>query len=98
MLNEDIRGLWDSFIKDYGQYFISNEKLWTNKLTDLKTFIDLNKRQPLQKKETERVLNLWLANQLRNRKTEKYIMLNEHIRGLWDNFIKDYQIYIKTCL
>ena len=51
MLNEDIRGLWDSFIKNYEQYLISNEQLsQTNNLTELKTFIDLNKRQPIQKK------------------------------------------------
>ena len=36
MINEDIRGSWDSFIKDYQQYFISNKELWTNNLTELK--------------------------------------------------------------
>ena len=79
MLNEDIINMWDSFIKDYQQYFISNEELWTNKLTELKTFIDLNKRRPIYNKKTENVLYMWLSTQLSIRKTEKQIMLNKSI-------------------
>ena len=94
MINEDIRGMWGSFIKDYSQFFLSNEELWTNNLTELKAFIDLNKRQPIEEKETEKMLCLWLSNQLKNRKPKKYIMLNKDIRGLWDSFIKDYDQYI----
>ena len=93
MINKDIRDSWDSFIKDYEQYFLSNEELWTNKLTALKAFIDLNKRRPLEKKETEKVLYSWVSNQVQNSKTEKYNMLNEDIRNSWDNFIKDYNQY-----
>ena len=93
MFNEDIRGLWDSFIKDYQQYFISNEELWTNNLTELKKFIDLNKRRPAYNKDTEKILSVWLCNQLRNRKTEKYNMFNEDIKNTWDIFIKDYEQY-----
>ena len=93
MLNEDIKDLWDSFIKDYQQYFLSNEELWTNNLTELKTFIDLNKRRPSDKKETEKILGGWLKTQLDNRKAKKQIMLNEDIRSMWDSFIKDYQQY-----
>ena len=93
MINEDIRGMWGSFIKDYSQFFLSNEELWTNNLTELKAFIDLNKRQPIEEKETEKMLCLWLSNQLKNRKTKKDIMSNENIRGSWDIFIKDYQQY-----
>ena len=94
--SEDIRGSWDSFIKDYEQYFISNEELWTNNLDNLKIFIDLNKRRPNRSKETEKVLGKWLSHQLDTRKAEKNIMLNEDIRDLWDNFIKDYQQYIMS--
>ena len=93
MINEDIRGLWDSFIKDYQQYFLSNEELWANNLTELKTFIDLNKRRPSHRKETEKVLGSWVNTQLANRKAEKQIMLNEDIKNMWDSFIKNYQQY-----
>ena len=58
MLNENIRGLWDSFIKDYNLYFFSNEELWTNNLTKLKTFIDLNDRKPYKKINTGKMLNI----------------------------------------
>ena len=93
MLNEDIRNSWDRFIKDYKQYFLSNEELWTNNLTELKSFIDLNKRRPLDKKETEKVMASWLNTQIKNRKVKKNSMFNENIRGSWDNFIKDYSQY-----
>ena len=73
--------------------FISNEELWTNNLSELKIFIDLNKRRPNISKETEKVLYSWVSTQLVNRKAKKKIMLNEDIRGLWDIFIKDYQQY-----
>ena len=93
MINEDIRNSWDNFIKDYNQYFLSNEELWTNNLTELKIFIDLNKRRPIRGREIEKVLSIWLGNQLKNRKTKTKNMLNEDIRNTWNSFIKDYQVY-----
>ena len=81
------------FYKDYQQYFLSNEELWTNNLTELKAFIDLNKRRPSEGKETEKVLGLWLSVQLRNRKARQQIMSNEDVKNSWDSFIKDYQQY-----
>ena len=93
MNNKDIINSWDSFIENYKQYFISNEELWTNKLSELKAFIDLNKRRPKYSKETEKVLCSWLSTQLNNRRQVKQIMNNEYIRSLWDGFIKDYNQY-----
>ena len=46
---------------------------WNDKLTELKKFIDLNGRRPSNKKETEKVLGLWLSCQLNNIKTEKIL-------------------------
>ena len=80
-------------VKNDNQYLMSSEKLWTNNLDELKSFIDLNERRPIYNKGTEKVLGAWLGNQLRNRKVEKNIMFNEDIRRLWDSFIKDYQQY-----
>ena len=93
MLNADIRNTWDNFIKNYKQYFLSNEELWNNNLIELKTFIDLNERRPNNNKKTEKVLYAWLYYQLINRKTNKQIMLNEDIRNIWDSFLKDYEQY-----
>ena len=94
MNNENIRNIWDHFIEDYDQYFLSNEKIWNNNLTELKKFIDLNERRPSENKDTEKVLSKWLSHQLYNRKTENNIMNNENIRNIWDSFIKDYKKYI----
>ena len=93
MLNADVKNTWDSFVKDYKQHFISNKELWTNNLTNLKSFIDLNKRRPYEGKETEKVLSRWLYTQLKNRKAKKDIMHNEDIIDLWDSFIKNYEQY-----
>ena len=81
MLNENIRNTWDSFIKDYEQYFISNEETWTNNLTHFKNYINLNEQRPKEKSKTEKVLCLWMYTQLGNRKTEKYNKLKEVIRN-----------------
>ena len=75
------------------QYFLSNEELWNNRLTELKTFIDLNERRPSEGKETEEVLGIWLNCQLENRKKEKNNMFNKDIKNTWDSFIKDYNQY-----
>ena len=93
MLNDNIRELWDAFIKDYGQHFLSNEELWNNSLTELKKFIDLNKRKPLYSKKTEKQLTSWMCHQVTNRKTETNNMCNIYIKHSWDNFIKDYSQY-----
>ena len=77
----------------FSDSFLSNEELWTNNLTELKTFIDLNKRRPAYNKESEKFMYKWLSHQLDNRKTKKEIRSNEDIRGLWDSFIKDYEQY-----
>ena len=94
MINEDIRNTWNSFIKDYQQYIMSNEELWINNLDNLKSFIDLNERRPNKSKKTEKIMAAWLSKQLTNRKAENQIMNNEDIIGLWDGFIKDYQQYL----
>ena len=80
-------------IKNDNQYSLLNKELWTNNLTKLKTFIDLNERRPNNNKKTEKVLYAWLYYQLINRKTNKQIMLNEDIRNIWDSFLKDYEQY-----
>ena len=56
MSNKDIRTSWDNFIKYNEQHFISNKELQNNNLTELKTFIDLNKRRSNRSKETKKVL------------------------------------------
>ena len=93
MFNEDTRNIWDSFIKNYKKYFLSNDELWNNNLTELKNFIDLNGRRPHTRIKTEKVLGKWLCTQFKNRKTEKDIMLNEDIKKSWDSFIKNYEQY-----
>ena len=67
---------------------------WYNKLTKLIKYIDLNKRKPLYSTKNERPMYFWFQNQINNRKTEKYSMINEDIRNSWDAFIKNHQKYL----
>ena len=76
----------------YGQCFLSNEESWTNKLNNLKSFIDLNGRRPNKSEETEKVLGTWLSTQLNSRKTKKNIMSNEDIRYYTEQYSKSNSI------
>jgi hypothetical protein len=100
MLDDNIRKLWEDFINDdkYKEYFLSNEEVWKLKLELVKEYIDeIKKRQRLNKrlnkidknKEDLKTHGEWLSRQVRNYQKKKYIMLDENIRKLWEDFIND---------
>jgi hypothetical protein len=92
----NIRKLWEDFINDdkYKIYFLSNEELWKLNLEWVKKYIDENKKKPIQHDKKTKY-GEWLSTQVQNYKKKKYIMLDENIKKLWENFINDekYKIY-----
>jgi hypothetical protein len=46
MKEKNIREIYENFIKEYKEYFISNEELWNNNLNLVKNYIDENKMRP----------------------------------------------------
>jgi len=97
MVNEDIRKLWEGFVKKYQEYFISNEERWKNTLKEVLIYIDKNNKRPYQRDKDVKIkkLGIWIGTQQKNYASKKKIMKNEEIRELWEEFIKKYQEYFK---
>jgi hypothetical protein len=93
MKNITIRNLWEDFINDqkYKQYFITNEQEWNNKLDIVKKYIDDNNKRPSTEDKNIEIKQLgkWLSHQKYNYSKKQQIMINEHIRYIWENFIND---------
>ena len=88
-----IRKKWNEFINDnnYKQYFINNEDIWSNKLEELKMYIDENNKRPSEGDKNIQIkqLGLWLSHQITNYKKEEYIMKELEIRKQWEEFINN---------
>ncbi len=97
MKNEEIKLMWEQFINDvkYKNYFISNEDMWIENLKNMKRYLNENCKRPSShdKNENTKKLGIWLLNQIRNYNEDiskcKYIMKNEEIKLMWEQFIND---------
>ena len=96
---DTIRKLWEDFINDdkYKNYFLTNEEEWKIKLEWVKKYINENKKRPSQKDKNENVKThgMWINNQIQHYQKKQYIMTNETIRHLWEDFINEYKNYFK---
>ena len=97
MQHQNIRKLWEDFINDdkYKTYFISNKKEWKLNLEWVKKYINENKKKPTRKNNNEKKYGVWLALQVQNYRKNEYIMLDDTIRHLWEDFISEYKDYFK---
>ena len=97
MQHQNIRKLWEDFINDnnYKTYFISNKKEWKLNLEWVKKYINKNKKKPTRKNNDEKKYGVWLALQVQNYRKNEYIMLDDTIRHLWEDFISEYKDYFK---
>jgi uncharacterized Zn-finger protein len=99
MSNERIRHLWEDFINDnkYKEFFLSNKERWKLNLEQVKKYIDENKKRPLDKYKNKdlKILSMWIYNQKIKYHKKEYIMSNETIRHLWEDFINEYKMYFK---
>ena len=93
MKDKDKKTLWENFLEEYKEYFITLQEKWFNKLEKLKGFIDLYKKLPLESKKEEKDLNLWLGNQKNKYKYYKGNMKNKKIRQIWEDFLEEYKEY-----
>ena len=95
MKNENIRKLYEEFIKEYEEYFISNEELWKAKLVQVKEYINKNKKRPSNKDKNNEIKRLgeWLSGQQKNYKKECHIMKDDIIKKQYEEFMKEYEEY-----
>jgi len=95
MKYENKKKLWEDFLEEYKEYYISNQEKWYNNFENLKSFIDLHKKRPSSKskKEEEEVLGIWLTTQKRNYKNNEKSMKDEDKKTLFKDFLEEYQDY-----
>ena len=93
MKDDDIYNTWTQFINDplYKEYFQSNEETWYITLSQVKEFIDSNKKRPSNhsKNKDEKVLGTWIGTQQKNYKKRTNIMKDDDIYNTWAQFIND---------
>ena len=97
MKNEEIRTLWENFINMKGikLLFLNNEELWNYNKTKVEEYIQEHNKLPAQTDKIQdiAVLGNWIQSQKQNYKNKTKIMINENIRKLWKDFVKQYEIY-----
>ena len=105
MLNAEIYKIWEKFMNDdkYRKHFLSNEDAWDYALNEVKMHIDANNKKPKNykkricnnKNNDEKRLGQWLSTQQKSYKNKNYIMVHEHMRKKWIDFIqsKKYKKY-----
>jgi superfamily II DNA or RNA helicase len=94
-----VRKLWEKFIIDYKDYFMSNIESWIYMLNSVKEYIDKYGKRPdgNDKKNKEiRQMGRWINTQQENYKKNKSCMKNNKIKKLWEKFVEEYKQYFFT--
>jgi hypothetical protein len=100
MSDESIYSTWNKFINSdkYKVYFLDNNTVWKQTLTELKQYINTYKIRPSQtsKDPNTKKLGLWIGNQRKNFAKKKNIMKDESIYFTWNEFINsdEYKVYL----
>ena len=86
----EIKHLYDIVFDSMGNSLDNVEK-WRYKLGVVKEFIDLNCKRPSRtcKNKEEKILGVWISNQLMNSKDKTQIMKETEIYNLWNEFVND---------
>jgi hypothetical protein len=100
MNEEEYRKKWEHFVYKYNELFAikSNEEIWLETLDDIKEYITLNNDLPIISNEDKTVKSLatWICTQKQNYKHNKYIMKNDSIRTIWEEFIEENKLLFRT--
>ena len=91
MNNGEIRKLWEEIVNKYQEVFKTTEEIWKDNLNNLKEYINIHNKLPAScsKDKNIKYLGLWVRNQEKNYDKMQYIMKNEINRMLWEEFMKD---------
>jgi hypothetical protein len=98
MKNKNIRKLWEEFYNKYITLFRTNQEIWLDNLHNIREYIKQNNVLPsyFHKDENIKYLGLWVRNQTTNYDKNQYIMKNEEIRKIWEDFVEKYQELFMT--
>ncbi len=79
------------------KYFYKKKENWLSGLSEIKIFINKNKRLPKKGIDSEKKLYYWLYTQKKNHKSHnKGLLKNSWAKPLWLDFMKEYSIFFKT--
>ena len=94
---QNYRKQWEDFLEKYKEYFKTNDERWTERLEEVRTFLDKEKRRPVKEKKTEKTLGNWLADQIVNYELSTGMFKNNpEICKRWEEFVEKYKEYFKT--
>jgi superfamily II DNA or RNA helicase len=99
MTNPTIYSQWKLFVNhpDYSEYFASNNTVWNNNLSKLKSYLDTNKKKPSTGSDDPKIKSLssWCQTQVTNYNNKKNIMSDPTIYLEWTKFINhpNYSVY-----
>ena len=93
MKDDNIYNIWNNFLKEYSDYFISLDEKWTNMLEKVREYIDKYNKRP---SSTDKNINIkqlgqWMRMQCSNYKNNTHCMKNDDIKKQWENFIVKYK-------
>jgi superfamily II DNA or RNA helicase/cell shape-determining protein MreC len=92
MKEESIRNIWEDFINTYSHLFMSNDEIWNDTLEKVKMYIETNNKLPSQHNKNKDIkqLGMWISTQKTKYNNKEYIMKEENIRNIWEDFINTY--------
>ena len=98
MKNEINRILWEEFMKENNKLFLNNEELWIENKNKVEEYIQYYSKLPAQTDKIQdiAVLGNWIQSQKTNYIKKSKIMIDETIRTIWEDFVKQYEKYFMS--
>jgi len=86
-----IRELWELFMEKNLHFFRTKYEIWEDKLNEIKEYIIKNNKLPSTSDKNENIKKIgsWISRQKQLYIKFEYIMNNEFVRKLWENFVED---------
>ena len=96
--DENIKNMWEQFVKKHSELFRTNEEKWFDYLKELEEYIQINKKLPSHTNKDKNISSLasWVTHQKKNYQNKEQIMSFEEIRKEWEGIINKYQEVFKT--
>jgi superfamily II DNA or RNA helicase len=92
MRNKKYKDIWNNFIQEYKQYFMSSEENWRDTLKKVLDYINKYNKRPSRSIYNDKniiFLATWITVQNSYYKDKTNIMKNDIIKKEWENIIND---------
>ena len=98
MTNETIHDTFTIFLQEYGKYFMSNDEIWHENLSQIEEYINKNNKRPSQDSDNKYIKQLgkWLSHQIENYNRKTQIMKEDNIYNKFTIFLQKYNKYFMS--